>query len=45
MAKRNLFQELKVGLKEMKAYQRGKITLRTNIFARKSPLTVNPNLY
>ncbi len=45
MAKRNLFRELKVSLKEMKAYQKGKITLHTNTFARKTSLTVNPNLY
>ena len=46
MAKRNLFRELKVSLKEMKAYQKGKITLRTHTFERNapSPFIVNPNL-
>lgn len=37
MSKRNLFQELKRGIKEIKAHNEGKITLRTYRF-EKTPL-------
>jgi len=34
--KRNLFAELKQGIKEIKAHREGKITLRTHIFKKNS---------
>ena len=44
MAKRNLFKELKLGLKEIKAHQKGKITLRTHTFEKTAPLKLDPKL-
>ncbi len=44
MSKRNLFQELKQGIKEIKAHNKGKITLRTYSFEKKSPPKVDAAL-
>lgn len=35
MTKRNLFDELKTGIKEVKAHNKGKITLRTHTYKKK----------
>lgn len=39
--KRNLFEELKQGIKEIKAHKAGKITLRTYAIKKKPPLNVD----
>ena len=44
MAKRNLFKELKLGLKEIKSHQKGKFTLRTHTFEKPAPLKLDPKL-
>ncbi|MGD0465209.1 MAG: helix-turn-helix domain-containing protein [Gammaproteobacteria bacterium] len=44
MTKRNLFKEIKLGLKEIKAHQKGKITLRTHVFEKPTPLKLDPKL-
>lgn len=41
---RNLFKELKEGIKEINAHKKGKITLRTHTFEKKTPPKVNANL-
>lgn len=42
--KRNLFDELKQGILEIKAHKAGKITLRTYKIEKKPRLTVSPKL-
>lgn len=42
--KRRLFDELKQGLEEIKAYQEKKITLRTHVIEKKPHLEVSANL-
>lgn len=42
--KRNLFEELKQGIREIKDYKAGKITLRTHKIDKKPRPTVSPKL-
>lgn len=42
--KRNLFKELKQGIREIKDHKAGKITLRTHKLEKRSRLTVSPTL-
>lgn len=42
--KRNLFEELKQGIQEIKDHQAGKITLRTHKIEKKPRPTVSPKL-
>lgn len=42
--KRNLFEELKQGLEEIKAHKEKKITLRTHVIQKKPHLTLNAGL-
>jgi putative transcriptional regulator len=42
--KRNLFEELKQGLEEIKAHKAKKITLRTHEIEKKPHLTISANL-
>jgi putative transcriptional regulator len=42
--KRNLFEELKQGIEEVKAHQKGKITLRTHEIKKKPRLEVDAKL-
>lgn len=42
--KRNLFEELKQGLEEVKAHKEKKITLRTHVIDKKPRLMVNAKL-
>ena len=42
--KRNLFEELKQGILEIKDHKAGKITLRTHKVKKKSRLTASPKL-
>ena len=43
MRKRNLFEELKQGIEEIKAHKAGKITLRTHTVKKQPHLKVNPS--
>jgi putative transcriptional regulator len=40
--KRNLFEELKQGIREIKKHQTGKITLRTHKIEKKPHITITP---
>lgn len=40
MSERNLFEELKRGLEEIKLHQQGKITLRTETLSKPDPIAI-----